>query len=93
MRRHTLCRAEIASSKLRVPLRRVSKAVVLRLRHLIHSDEKWSQAVARDTTLLVTQNRIGTYARMRVLLCLRLAFVAPEQRASQYDQHQGRQFG
>jgi hypothetical protein len=27
---------------------------------------------------------------MRVLLYLRLTFVAPEQRASQHDQHQGR---
>src|SRR5437763_8305696 len=93
MRRHTLRRAEIASSNLRMPLRRVSEAVFFRLRHFIFSDEKSTQAVARHATLLVSQYRIGIYARMWVLLRLRFAFVAPEQRTYQHDQHQGRQFG
>ena len=89
MRQHSLCRAKIASCNLCVPLHRVPEAVFFRLRDFIHRNKKCSQAVDRHATLLVAQNRVGTHARMRVLLQLWLASLASEQRASQHTQHQG----
>jgi hypothetical protein len=62
MRRHSLCRAEITPSNLRVSLRRVSKAIVISLRNFIHCAKKRVHDIVGRTALLVSQNGIGTHA-------------------------------
>ncbi len=56
----------------------MQEAVFVRVRYLFYSSERHSSATAGRATLLVAPNCVWTFARMRVLPRVRLAFVAPE---------------